>query len=735
MMKFVAKDQNNPAEFVLKNGVNLVGRDESCDIMIDSNHISRNHISCVVSRDRVVIQDLNSRNGTFVNGLRVKNSVEIKNGDVISLGKYTMVFAEDPEEGEDVLPSMVVLDGDEESDEPYRGDTLPLKGEMARRGGEEHLPAKYDANRYAVTTRDNKIVVSNGATGDAMELYRGGPDSMTLDHLIAERRARQRRNMILAIAGGAFVLALVLVLVVAMQKSEPKRTRRKIDKEKYYLALNKAVELYTTGKLIEAETKLDEAKKIVGNSPTYNLHEQLRSLFDVCDQLDSDWQNLNTTEANKIFNYVIDLDDLPEHFDIRALRNWLTEKKSEFRSFATDKLNWEAGEAISLQILSNQNVRNRKAIDALKSLRKIRASNKYKEKKWKEFYTNNAWQAEKTVSMWLVKDILGEDPNDLETDIKDITVDRAMDMFQPVTEVIEHSDNIVVDNELKRKLSTFRNYCYLKIETDEKKKAAVEEALGYYGNEEYLKAKEALKEFRDERENAVIKDLIRSINLALDVFAAYENAKKYYNAGDGEEALEILNSKIDDALQISSDLHNKYDRLKRNVESVLGMYKEAMAAQEIFDVLKVLKICEEMGQLIELEEDESNFYYDWALREAGSIDMQLDEDNDVARKKIASNYVAQAEVFFRKKEYLDARKFAEIANDLYPDINLGEIVLNNLSRRGQSMLIETSALHDDGKTQQALEIIEMIIEQKIYKNGDGVLDVARQRRENWRADK
>ena len=97
MKKFVAKDGEKTTEYVLKDGVNLVGRDDNCDVVIDSQHISRNHISVVVKRDGVMIQDLNSRNGTFVNGLRVKNSVEIKNGDVVSLGKYRMVFISEEE--------------------------------------------------------------------------------------------------------------------------------------------------------------------------------------------------------------------------------------------------------------------------------------------------------------------------------------------------------------------------------------------------------------------------------------------------------------------------------------------------------------------------------------------------------------------------------------------------------------------------------------------------------------
>ncbi len=733
MMKFVVKDQDNPAEFSLKNGVNLVGRDESCDIVINSTHVSRNHISCVVSRDRVVIQDLNSRNGTFVNGLRVKNSVEIKVGDVISLGKYTMVFEDDRVEGEAVMPSVVVSD-EEETDESHRGDTLPLKGEMARRGeGDEQLPAKYDPSRYAVTTRDNKIVLSNGMTGDALEIYRGGPDALTLDHLIAERRARQRRNMILAIAGGVFVLALVLALVVMLKTPEPVRPRRKIDREKYYLSLNEAVKLYTTDKKIEAGKKLDEAKKIAGNSQTYNLHVQLRNLFNTCDQLDKDWQNLNTTEANRIFNYVIDLDDLPENFDIQMLREWLTEKKLELRDFAADKVGWEIGEAVSRQIQDGQNIKNKDALAALKGLRKIRAGRAYGNKEWKKYYTKEAWKAEKAVSLWLVEDILGEDPNNLETDIGDITVERARDMVEKVSEVLAKSGNIVSDEKIRGDLIKYRDNCFDVLKISREKKEAYEAALVLYEEGRYLEAKEVLKNFSGETEDEVIKNLIRNIDLALVVFSAYEDAKKRYNAGRGEEALDILNARIDDAYNISSGLHNKYDRLRRNIEDVCDLYGKAMEAEKISDVLRVQEICNEIAQRVEKEEGESNHYYDWALREASDIKRRRESPREL--RSIIDAYVSQAEKFLKEDDYSNARNFASKANVLDTERNPGKMIFYEISRRGSNLLKKASALHKEGRDAEAVEILERILEEKIYKDGDGVADAAHTRLREWGGDK
>ena len=45
----------------------LIGRSESCQLRPKSESVSRKHCIIVIRDNRVLIQDLNSRNGTFVN--------------------------------------------------------------------------------------------------------------------------------------------------------------------------------------------------------------------------------------------------------------------------------------------------------------------------------------------------------------------------------------------------------------------------------------------------------------------------------------------------------------------------------------------------------------------------------------------------------------------------------------------------------------------------------------------
>ncbi len=83
----------------------IIGRDESVDIPIDIRDISRRHVRISISGEGYEIEDLNSSNGTFVNGLRIDKPYKIKDGDAIALGQEFEMRAVIPvvEKGEATL--------------------------------------------------------------------------------------------------------------------------------------------------------------------------------------------------------------------------------------------------------------------------------------------------------------------------------------------------------------------------------------------------------------------------------------------------------------------------------------------------------------------------------------------------------------------------------------------------------------------------------------------------------
>ena len=71
----------------------LIGRNELCDIDIVHEWISRQHAVIIRKDKSSVIVDLKSRNGTFINGKRVKQHVLINN-DIIFLGDHRLKFVD-----------------------------------------------------------------------------------------------------------------------------------------------------------------------------------------------------------------------------------------------------------------------------------------------------------------------------------------------------------------------------------------------------------------------------------------------------------------------------------------------------------------------------------------------------------------------------------------------------------------------------------------------------------------
>jgi pSer/pThr/pTyr-binding forkhead associated (FHA) protein len=78
-------------EYPLFN-VNTIGRAGDSDIIIEDPYLSSKHALIARRGRRMIIEDLHSTNGTFVNGKRVKKPVALKDKDEIVLGGKKFVF-------------------------------------------------------------------------------------------------------------------------------------------------------------------------------------------------------------------------------------------------------------------------------------------------------------------------------------------------------------------------------------------------------------------------------------------------------------------------------------------------------------------------------------------------------------------------------------------------------------------------------------------------------------------
>jgi DNA-binding winged helix-turn-helix (wHTH) protein len=76
----------------LSAGENILGRDPDASVHVDHASVSRRHARISVRGSNVVLEDLASRNGTFLAGRRIDSPVELHDGDIIGLGPVTLTF-------------------------------------------------------------------------------------------------------------------------------------------------------------------------------------------------------------------------------------------------------------------------------------------------------------------------------------------------------------------------------------------------------------------------------------------------------------------------------------------------------------------------------------------------------------------------------------------------------------------------------------------------------------------
>jgi pSer/pThr/pTyr-binding forkhead associated (FHA) protein len=82
----------------LGNGSLLIGRLPECDVLLQDALVSRMHARISIQEQgAVVVEDLHSSNGVYVNGLRVSHSVLLRDGDRILIGTTEISLFETPD--------------------------------------------------------------------------------------------------------------------------------------------------------------------------------------------------------------------------------------------------------------------------------------------------------------------------------------------------------------------------------------------------------------------------------------------------------------------------------------------------------------------------------------------------------------------------------------------------------------------------------------------------------------
>ncbi|MDR1269534.1 MAG: SpoIIE family protein phosphatase [Planctomycetaceae bacterium] len=114
--------------FPINTDVARIGRYADCDICLDHNGVSREHARLIREKNGYYIEDLQSRNGTFLNDQQVTGKARLREGDLLRFCNVELIFSSDDTNFGDHSSSVQILsdksraylsDADEELDNAY----------------------------------------------------------------------------------------------------------------------------------------------------------------------------------------------------------------------------------------------------------------------------------------------------------------------------------------------------------------------------------------------------------------------------------------------------------------------------------------------------------------------------------------------------------------------------------------------------------------------------------------
>jgi hypothetical protein len=88
---FIQAGPHQGLELELRRGSNWIGRESSNDLTIDDPTVSSHHCEIVVTELEVRIRDLNSSNGTFIDGEPVREA-DLRQGQVLRVGQVELLL-------------------------------------------------------------------------------------------------------------------------------------------------------------------------------------------------------------------------------------------------------------------------------------------------------------------------------------------------------------------------------------------------------------------------------------------------------------------------------------------------------------------------------------------------------------------------------------------------------------------------------------------------------------------
>jgi len=208
-------------KFDLTREETLIGRSSRSDIQIDQESVSRNHAAITNTREGVRIRDTGSTNGTFINDELVEGERELRNGDLVKIGRTIFKY---------------IAGGNIEAayhDEIYRLTTMDgLTQIYNRRYFDEQLDREISRSRRYERTLSLVLMDIDHfkAVNDRFGHLAG--DSV-LKQLASTVRTRIRREDVFARYGGEEFGILLPEVALPGAKQLAEKVRRLVEKQRF----------------------------------------------------------------------------------------------------------------------------------------------------------------------------------------------------------------------------------------------------------------------------------------------------------------------------------------------------------------------------------------------------------------------------------------------------------------------------------------------------------------------
>ena len=183
----------------LAGATTMIGRAVENEIVVSSQRISREHACIRREGWRVILEDVGSTNGTFLNDQRLLEPVQLRDGDHIKVGDVLFVF-HDPEVTyqDTVLPELEM--------------DIPAGIVRVNRQAVELAPKEFELLAYLFSQPN--LVCSKDAIGTAVwPEYQGGVFDYQIENLVRRLRLKlesdpQNPQLLLTVRGRGYKLVL-----------------------------------------------------------------------------------------------------------------------------------------------------------------------------------------------------------------------------------------------------------------------------------------------------------------------------------------------------------------------------------------------------------------------------------------------------------------------------------------------------------------------------------------------